>query len=1117
MTKALQASAGEPYSAALLPAEKPVSPAAVSAAVQAAVTLNSNYVVVVDNNSCVKHVSPALAESWKISGDTLTGIHVTDLPHTINLCDAFNSALQTAQSGRSAQCGSWQSWPAPGSSSLESSYIEYCFSPWMIDRTQAGVIVRLVDQTALEQARQELVETRQRLTDFANATSDWLWEMDSELRFTWISAQLEQFYDMAREDLYGRHRVESPGTREEELAWENHLALVNSRQPFRDFVYRVKTQSGDRWARVSGVPVFNEAGTFTGYRGTGSDDTDVELMKSKAAQTETRFIRAIDEFPGSFALYDEHAKLVVYNRRYAQIHAFLGDQLQPGLSYRDCLTGQIDAALFSQPDGQPIENPENWVEQRMRQLRLPNDSVELRCSDGRWIRLALQRLPDGGCLETLVDITAQKHNELTIKEERNLLRSLIDNIPDFIYAKDTQGRFIVKNRSVSSYMKVIRRCSLGLTDEPGEHATDFDYYDASDAETFRREEIQVMEQGLPILDKEEYIHPKTAEPFWVSTTKAPLRDTEGKIIGLVGTGRHITEQKLTQARLRESHERFRDFAETAAELFWETDANLKITYVSERYQELTGHQPKAILGRHYQQAITSRVDNPGEFARVSKALDNCTSFSDFEIRVNPENNEARHIILSGKPCFDENNIFLGYRGAGRDVTKSRRLENMLQHQASHDELTQLPNRREFVSRLESALQHSLSTNQPSVLGYLDLDQFKIVNDSVGHLAGDELLLQVSNLIESQLRKTDTIARLGGDEFGVLIQNASIDNATATMERIINQLEIFRFHWNNQVFGIGVSVGLVEIGEPGIDASELMARADVACFAAKDAGRGRVQVYSPQVSDLSLQHKQLLMAAGIKDSITANRFRLYAQPIASLSSGDSRTLTIEHYEILLRLSAEDDSLILPGAFIPAAERYGLMGDIDRWVVTHTLQVMHENVNCNSEITVTINLSGQSLTDTTLADFVTDQLHRYDINPNRVCFEITETAAIRNLTLARTFIADMKKVGCTFALDDFGSGLSSFGYLKHFDVDYLKIDGSFVRDIASDATDRIMVTSIDHIGKSLGITTIAEFVENDEIIEALHAIGVDLLQGYGIGKPVEFSSVFSRTEASIMVEP
>ena len=1061
--------------------------------------------LVTDCNDRILYLSAGLAEKWGIDQADTLGRHyatLADFPDTFNnaMHRVRNTALETQVSA----------WIDAGNAKESCRFIIWHLAPWFIQAGHVGgVVVRIEDQTELATVKKELEHNRQRLIDFTNATSDWLWEMDSNLRFTWISHQMEQFYDMPREELYGRHRMASPATPAEEKAWIEHCAALQKRQPFRDFVYRARTHSGIRSARISGVPVFDDDGNFCGYRGTASDDTDVERVKSLARQTESRFVHAIDEFPGAFALYDENAALIVYNRRYAQIYSFLGEQLKPGLRYRDYLQAQVDASLFVHEDGMPIDDAHIWIEQQLERLHRSTNSAELRCADGRWMRLTMQQLPDGGYLETLVDITKLKRSEITVKEERNLLRSLINNIPDFIYAKDTEGRFIVKNESVTKYMKSVRLASLGLSDEPGENATDFDYYNAREAQMFLEEEKMVIECGKALLNQEELRSTcDKQEAIWITTSKVPLKDTEGNTIGLVGTGRNITNQKRAEARLLESNTRFRDFAETAAELFWETDAELKITYVSERYQELTGYPPEAILGQPYQQVICTRIDDPLDFERVSKCLDTCRAFTDLEIRIEQQNKAVRHIVLSGKPCFNSDNVFIGYRGAGRDITKARNLENMLQHQASHDDLTKLPNRREFVRRLESVLQYAHSNKRQAVLGYLDLDQFKVVNDSVGHLAGDELLIQVTNLIESQLRKTDTIARLGGDEFGVLIENASIEEAVTTIERIITQFEAFRFQWNNQLFGIGVSAGLVEINDASIDATELMSRADVACFAAKDAGRGRVHVYNPQVSDLSMQHKQLLMAAGIRDSIASNRFQLYAQPIASIKHDDPTTRSIEHYEILLRLSGEDDTLILPGTFIPAAERYGLMGDIDRWVITQTLEMMHRCSDQDNRVTVTINLSGHSLTDSTLSSFIIGRMQHYEINPGRVCFEITETAAIRNLALARQFIADMKKEGCTFALDDFGSGLSSFGYLKHFDIDYLKIDGSFVRDIARDPTDRIMVTSIDQIGKSLGITTIAEFVEDEAAIAELCNIGVDLLQGYAIGKPVPFKEVFSN---------
>lgn len=817
-----------------------------------------------------------------------------------------------------------------------------------------------------------------------------------------------------------------------------------------------------------------------------------------------------DEFPGSIALYDAEEKLIWHNLNYAHIHSFPPGKLISGLTFRECLLALLKSKSVVECNGMTVESYEHCVDQYLPGLQCSSGPVELHCTSGRWISLALQLLPDGRFLETLTDISAQKYSEIEIREERNLLRSLIDNIPDYIYAKDPAGKFIVRNRSVIQYMDAVRKSSLGLTDSPGERATDFDFYKPELAQAYRREDLRVIRQGESIENHEVRTSPENEnESIWISTSKAPLLDTEGNIIGLVGTSRNITEEKLAEAGMLESNERFRDFAETAAELFWETDKHFNITYISERYPELTGHLPQSILGRSARRIIPRLVNAPESIDRVDRLLGDKQMFSELEIRIRQKSGAPRQILLSGKPRFDVNGEFIGYRGAGRDITKARTLEKKLQYQASHDELTKLPNRREFMRRLGSELRASLSENTLSVLGYLDLDQFKIVNDSVGHIAGDALLVQATNLIKSQLRKSDTVARLGGDEFGVLIHDQTVDDAIIIFQRIIEQFETFRFRWNSQLFGIGISIGLVSIGESHADASELMSRADVACFAAKDAGRGRVHVYRAQVSNRSLQHKQLLMAAGIRNSIATNRFQLYSQPITTTSGSGLEILDIRHYEILLRLSGEDGKIMMPGTFIPAAERYGLMGEIDRWVVSQALKKLSESNKFASDITVSINLSGQSLTDKTLADFTKAELRKYTVDPASICFEITETAAIGNLSVAQTFIKEMKELGCKFALDDFGSGFSSLGYLKYFDIDYLKIDGGFIRDIATDQTDQIMVASINQIGKSLGLATVAEYVEKPESVDVLKKIGVDMLQGYCVGKPVPLDTVFPCT--------
>ncbi len=1062
----------------------------------------SERISIVDRHYRYQCVSPPVALAWGMPADEIIGLDIGQLLGSHSFLAELKSYVDRALAGESVRHAFWMTLPPGHAQFGRRRFMRYRITPWKsADDEIIGAVIRVQDGTQQREAEEQLALSQQRLSDFASATSDWLWEMDSELCFVWISREVEGFLNVDRRELYGNPRTPLLTSDEEQQAWQLHQQVLARREPFRDFDFRVNTRTGVRWARVSGVPVFDENGAFTGYRGASSDITRIKEIELQVQQAESTLIRAMDEYPGSFALYDKTQALVLFNRRFAQMNEGLGDRLQPGLQYDDCLAAQLHDGLYVAVDGKPIDNHRRWIEQQLS--REPGPPVEIRCANGNWMRLSRQPLADGGCMETLVDITAEKCSELLIKEERNLLRSLIDNIPDFIYAKDRQSRFVVQNRAVSNFMRSVSRVNGKQPPASFEGTTDYDYYTADAAQQFYAEERRIIEQGCEIIDREELVeNVETVEPLWLSTSKVPLRDTEGRVVGLVGTGRIINEQKAAQAQLLRSQARFRDFAETAAELFWETNADFRVTWVSERYQEITGQPPESILGHDYRSVLASRLAVKEDMQRIQEGLQRLDVFDNVEIIVGRSAGDERHIVLSAKPCYSMAGEFTGYRGTGRDVSKSRKLELLLSHQATHDELTGLPNRREFVQRLESVL---TADGAPSVLGYLDLDQFKMVNDTVGHCAGDQLLIQVTNMIARHLSANDTVARLGGDEFGLLLTGCNAAQAMLKMQQLIKRFETFRFSWDDRVFDVGASIGLVPISDCEMDTSVLMSCADVACFVAKDRGRGCVHLYSPDDGDAASRHKELLMAAGIRESISGNRFRLYAQPIAAFVDAQSQSLQVEHYEILLRLDADDGALVYPGAFIPAAERYGLMADIDRWVITSTLCQMHEQV-FGEAVCVTINLSGQSLSDDTLAEFVVARLRQFQIEPARVCFEITETAVIRNLGQAQEFVRQMRAVGCFFALDDFGSGLSSFGYLKNFKVDYLKIDGSFVRGIVDDETDRLMVASINQIGHSLGMKTIAEFVENDAIATELRSIGIDLLQGYGVGRPMPFSDCF-----------
>ena len=467
--------------------------------------------------------------------------------------------------------------------------------------------------------------------------------------------------------------------------------------------------------------------------------------------------------------------------------------------------------------------------------------------------------------------------------------------------------------------------------------------------------------------------------------------------------------------------------------------------------------------------------------------------------------EIRTLEDSLSPILDSKHNRYGYLLIFRDVTEKVKLHHKLSYDACHDALTTLMNRKCFLGILKLLLErNSIDQDKEHVLIYMDLDQFKIVNDSAGHAAGDDLLRQVSFLIKGQLRERDYLARLGGDEFVILIENASLDVAELVAYKIGKLIQEFQFIWDDHVYRIGISSGITVIKAGDYDPDVVLHKADVACYQAKALGRNRFEVYVETDAEASEQKIDAILANDILEACDNDDFILYRQLIVECNnSSPSEGL---HYEILLRLKKSDQSILPPGAFIPAAERMKLMPVIDRWVVEHTLIWLAEHPSHLQQLSlVAINLSGQTLADQNFGRYVEQLLEEYKIPAEKLCFEITETAAIARLSEATKFIAHMKGLGCKFSLDDFGSGLSSFTYLKTLDIDFLKIDGAFVKDIVNDENDYLFVDSINRIGHGLGKKTIAEFVETDDIRDELKKIGVDYVQGYGISYPIALSEV------------
>ncbi|MCU0518159.1 MAG: EAL domain-containing protein, partial [Oscillatoria sp. Prado101] len=543
-----------------------------------------------------------------------------------------------------------------------------------------------------------------------------------------------------------------------------------------------------------------------------------------------------------------------------------------------------------------------------------------------------------------------------------------------------------------------------------------------------------------------------------------------------------------------------------------TDALGQIALINPAAQSLTGWPAQEALGLPVSQVfqpvseITRKpVENPVE--SVLRGNRTC-SLANPSLLIARDGTELA-IDESVAPIHGSDGQIVGAVLVFHDVTQERVLARQLSWQASHDALTGLVNRREFEGCLKRAMLQAQTQNQQHGLCYLDLDRFKIVNDTCGHVAGDELLRQVSALLQAGVRKTDTLARLGGDEFAVLLQQCPLEQARRVANSLRESIQAFRFVWQDKTFTIGASIGLVAINAESRCLTNVLNAADAACYAAKEQGRNRVHVYEASDSELAQQHNQIQWVSRITQGFEENRFRLYLQPVLPLTPGVSNR---EYQEVLLRLEDETGKLVSPMAFIPAAERYNIMHTIDRWVIRTLfaylsgVEVRQNAGSGERHLTAdtpqrlyAINLSGASLNDDQFPDFLHEQFAIHQISPPAICFEITETVALASLSKVGQFIRTFKELGCSFALDDFGSGTSSFAYLNNLPVDYLKIDGSFVKNVVDNPVYVAMIEAINRIGHVMGLQTIAEFVENDDILRVIRGLGVDYAQGYGIANP------------------
>jgi len=578
------------------------------------------------------------------------------------------------------------------------------------------------------------------------------------------------------------------------------------------------------------------------------------------------------------------------------------------------------------------------------------------------------------------------------------------------------------------------------------------------------------------------------------------------------------EKKLKdqQQALQQAYEELnieRDFIRATMKSLHEgvivTDLDGVIYYTNPAIDDLLKTQPKANTNKSINDILILKTDEslPIELTNIN----NTTIETDLQVAfIEQEDGSKSTIEWSRTFITNKEAERLGLVFTINDITTAYNLNNQLKHQASHDTLTGLLNRREFDRRLLNCLTGTQEANIRHSLIFIDLDQFKTVNDSCGHLAGDQLLRQLSSIMSPLVRGRDTLARLGGDEFAILLEACPKNAALKVANEVLSTIQKFRFTCDNKTFNIGASMGIAHFSSGPQTENDPLIVADAACYKAKEEGRNCIiemdisNVQHPP--DIPQHHIQWVNR--LNTALNNDQFFLYQQKIVPTNPGAGEFL---HYEVLLRIKDEHGRLISPGAFLPPAERYGLIHRIDHWVIKNTLKWLHEHPNVLAKTKLcSINLSGVSLSDENLSSYVTRHLKQYAIDCNKICFEITESSAIQNLALAFEFIQNMHELGCSFSLDDFGTGMSSFSYLKQLPVNHLKIDGSFIRHIDTDPIDLAMTRSINEIGHVMGMSTMAEFVESEEIFQLLRQLGVDYAQGYHIAKPAPLNELLNHLD-------
>ena len=676
-----------------------------------------------------------------------------------------------------------------------------------------------------------------------------------------------------------------------------------------------------------------------------------------------------------------------------------------------------------------------------------------------------------------------------LEQASRRFRLITDNAYDLIAITTLTGDFEYIN---SAYNRVLGFSKQNVT---GRNVSDFVH---ADDVIYVRQALEAVVNGRPVSEVSFRVQSKKNEWVYLEAVAKGIHDSSWNQTGIVMHCRDVTARKKYADELARSEKRFKDFADSSADWLWEVNKNFVFSYVSPGVKSTLGYTPEDMMGRTMFDALFASGDDAARELLEGLAKRH-QPYRELEFWTRTKMGERVCLRLSGIPVFDQEGNFDGYRGAATNITSSKvDRENMLRL-ATTDHLTGLLNRNRFMEELEHTIALARRHNTQGVVLFIDLDRFKAVNDTHGHEAGDEVIRSIANILKKSVRSTDVVSRLAGDEFAVIMHNVDTKQAQEKVNEIIDRVNKMRVEYKGAKLQVTMSVGMIGYPQSGKDASQLLTSADLAMYRAKDMGRNRLYIDEGLLTSSKTSatvREQLEWIDRLRTALDEDKFEMHYQPIVPCGK-DKHTI----YEALIRLRDEEGNLGAPALFIDAAEHFGMIRDLDRAVVERCIKKQVELEKQGKPVVFSINLSGMSFGDDELLQHMKKFFKKHKADPTKFIFEVTETAAMRDIDEAREFVSELKKMGSKFALDDFGVGFSSFFYIKHLEVDYIKIDGSYIKNLDSSAEDRLFVKSLVDLATGLGIETVAEFVENQAILDQLERMDVTYVQGYHLSRPEE----------------